>query len=87
MAELTVVTTGANSGIGYEVALHFARRGDTVVMACRNPDKAREAQKRIEGHVPGAKIVPMMNQPNRDTGLVTVYDSVTRVPSPSGSSS
>lgn len=59
MAELTVVTTGANSGIGYQVALHFARRGDTVVMACRNPDKARDAQARIVEQVPAAKIVPM----------------------------
>lgn len=59
MAQQTVVTTGANSGIGYQVALHFARRGDKVVMACRNPDKAREAQQRIEQQVPGAMIVPM----------------------------
>jgi NAD(P)-dependent dehydrogenase (short-subunit alcohol dehydrogenase family) len=59
MAQLTVVTTGANSGIGYQVALHFARRGDTVVMACRNPEKARDAQRRIEQQVPDAKIVPM----------------------------
>jgi NAD(P)-dependent dehydrogenase (short-subunit alcohol dehydrogenase family) len=59
MAQLTVVTTGANSGIGYQVALHFARRGDTVVMACRNPDKARDAQRRIEQQVPGAKVLPM----------------------------
>jgi len=59
MAELTVVTTGANSGIGYQVALHFARRGDRVVMACRNLDKAREAQQRIEQQVPNAKIVRM----------------------------
>src|SRR5918995_3394322 len=31
--------------------------------------------------------VPMMDQPNRDTGLVTEYDSVTRVPSPSDANS
>ena len=28
---------------------------------------------------------PMMNQPNRFSGLTTLYDSVMRVPVPSGS--
>jgi NAD(P)-dependent dehydrogenase (short-subunit alcohol dehydrogenase family) len=59
MAQLTVVTTGANSGIGYQVALYFARRGDRVVMACRNLDKARDAQRRIEQEAPGANVLPM----------------------------
>lgn len=59
MAQLTVVTTGANSGIGYQVALHFAGRGDRVVMACRDLDKARDAQRRITQQVPSAKLMPM----------------------------
>jgi NAD(P)-dependent dehydrogenase (short-subunit alcohol dehydrogenase family) len=38
----TVVITGANRGLGLELAKVFAGRGDTVVAGCRNPDAATE---------------------------------------------
>ncbi len=50
------VVTGANSGIGYQTALELARKGATVVMACRNPDKAQDALTRILAQVPSAKV-------------------------------
>lgn len=49
-----VVITGANSGIGYETALHFASRGANVVMACRSIDRAEVARDKIQAAVPGA---------------------------------
>ena len=55
MAEQTVVTTGANSGIGFETALHFARAGARVVLACRSVERAREAQELIHVAAPQAK--------------------------------
>jgi NAD(P)-dependent dehydrogenase (short-subunit alcohol dehydrogenase family) len=55
MADQTVVTTGANSGIGFQVALHFARQGARVVLACRNVYKAHEAERTILEQVPAAK--------------------------------
>ncbi len=52
-----VVITGANSGIGFQSALHFAKKGDRVIMACRSLDKAEKAQADILAQVPDAQIV------------------------------
>ncbi|EMA68304.1 short-chain dehydrogenase/reductase SDR [Halorubrum aidingense JCM 13560] len=41
--DATVVVTGANSGLGYEGTREFARRGATVVMACRSVERAETA--------------------------------------------
>lgn len=40
MAESTTLITGANRGIGLELARVAARRGHRVLAACRNPDHA-----------------------------------------------
>ncbi len=43
----TAIVTGANSGIGYEIALALARLGVSVTMACRNPSRCNAAAKKI----------------------------------------
>ena len=50
----TAVITGANTGIGFEVARVLATRGARVILACRDLGKAREAVARIGAAGPGA---------------------------------
>ncbi len=52
----TAVITGANSGIGFETARVLAERGATVVLACRDLGKAKEAADRIADLAPGATV-------------------------------
>ena len=43
---MVAVVTGANRGIGLEVARRLAARGDTAILTARDPDKARAAADR-----------------------------------------
>jgi len=51
------VVTGANTGLGYEVATVLASRGASVVLAVRDAERGRLAVANIARAVPGADLV------------------------------
>jgi len=48
----TAIVTGANSGLGFETVRVLIEHGATVVMACRDEDRGREAATRARGSLP-----------------------------------
>ena len=51
-----IIVTGANSGLGYYTTLELAKKGATVVMACRNVLKAESAANSIKAEVKNAQL-------------------------------
>jgi NAD(P)-dependent dehydrogenase (short-subunit alcohol dehydrogenase family) len=50
------VVTGANTGLGFEIAQTLAVRGASVVLAVRNLEKGKEAAARVAAAAPGANV-------------------------------
>ncbi|WP_433194890.1 oxidoreductase [Nocardia sp. CA-107356] len=47
----TFIVTGANGGLGVETTTVLASKGGTVIMACRNAEKAQPIADRIDGDI------------------------------------
>ena len=52
----TIIITGANSGTGFAATKFMSAKGATIVMACRNPDKANKALQSIKNDNAEAKL-------------------------------
>ncbi len=50
------IVTGANRGLGFEVAKALARKGARVIMACRSIEKAEAALKKIRDDFPDVQM-------------------------------
>jgi NAD(P)-dependent dehydrogenase (short-subunit alcohol dehydrogenase family) len=51
-----IIITGANSGIGFETAKHFAQNGDHVILAVRNLQKGANARDTILNEIENAHL-------------------------------
>ena len=56
LAGKIIIITGANSGIGFESAREFTRKGAEVIVASRDPTKANRAILKIQQEIPEAKL-------------------------------
>jgi NAD(P)-dependent dehydrogenase (short-subunit alcohol dehydrogenase family) len=52
----TAVITGGNTGLGFETAKLLAEHGATVILACRDADRAADAAARITAAVPDSAV-------------------------------
>ena len=61
MSDRVAVVTGANAGLGFQTAMELARSGFTVVLGCRSPARAAQAESRLHHHVPDARtlVIPL----------------------------
>lgn len=53
---LTALITGANSGIGFTLAIQLARAGVRVILGCRNRGRGEEAVRRVKAAAAGADV-------------------------------
>lgn len=66
------LVTGANSGLGYEVTRGLARKGATVLMACRSLKKGKEAADAIQAENPRGEL-PLMELDLADLSSVRKF--------------
>ncbi|MCG3259873.1 MAG: SDR family NAD(P)-dependent oxidoreductase, partial [Candidatus Heimdallarchaeota archaeon] len=56
LSEKVFIVTGANSGIGFEAAKEFARKGAKTILASRNLEKTKKALSKIHKKTPDSSV-------------------------------
>jgi len=74
------IVTGANTGIGFEIARVLAQRGARVLLACRDKIKAREAIARIKQIARHSDLVVVPTDFADLTSIQTAAERVAREP-------
>lgn len=69
------IVTGANTGLGFETTKALAARDATVIMACRNLERANKAVVKIRQQTAKGRLVSSMLSPNQIFCCFT-YNSV-----------
>ena len=53
---VSAMVTGANQGIGLQVALDLANRGSTLYMVCRNESRGKEAVEKVKAETGNSNV-------------------------------
>lgn len=75
MAGKTAIVTGANSGIGKQIAENLAGLGATVVMACRSRDRGEAALDDIAERVDGASLELLLLDQSKQASIRAFADA------------
>ncbi|EIT84855.1 oxidoreductase, short-chain dehydrogenase/reductase [Fictibacillus macauensis ZFHKF-1] len=71
-----VVITGASSGIGYEAALQFAKRGKHVVIVARREEQLKQLQTEIQTKYPAVDVQIRVADLSDQEQVYALYESV-----------
>jgi len=77
----TALVTGASGGIGYELALLFARDGFDCILVARSQDKLRELAARLESEH-RVKTLVIVKDLSRPSAVDEIYEEVTAASMP-----